>query len=279
MPDPISPDVVPSAVSDEGSRESTDGALDRICYKRNFLTEVITRADFVTPLPGLDSKLPPALTDVAMKQFPIFEPQSRLERQFEMKPVPGQITTKERSYTDWAFHGKNREKSVTLSQGCLIVRYTKYTRFEDLSADFSAVFNAVCTSFPDSRVGRLGLRYINTLDFEQLRGASVLDWSKYLHADLLGLFRFVKDSEDVSRVFHNIEYTYDDAQLRYQFGMHNPDYPARIRRHVFILDFDAFAQGLIEAQEVQQRLLRFHGLIQALFERSILEPLREQLNA
>jgi uncharacterized protein (TIGR04255 family) len=106
-----------------------------------------------------------------------------------------------------------------------------------------------------------------------------LDWSKYLHADLLGLFRFVKDSEDVSRVFHNIEYTYDDAQLRYQLGMHNPDYAARIRRHVFILDFDAFAQGLIEAQEVQQRLLRFHGLIQALFERSILEPLREQLNA
>ena len=35
-----------------------------ICYKRNFLKEVIVRVDLVNPLPGLDATLPTALTEL-----------------------------------------------------------------------------------------------------------------------------------------------------------------------------------------------------------------------
>jgi len=61
--------------------------------------------------------------------------------------------------------------------------------------------------------------------------------------------------------------------------MHNPEYPAPIRRRIFVLDFDAFSQGLLEQNEIESRLGRFHSLIQQVFERSILDGLRQQLNA
>ena len=53
--------------------------LAEICYRKNFLTEVIVRADFVSPFPDFDKKLPTELTEIALKRFPIYEPQQSVE--------------------------------------------------------------------------------------------------------------------------------------------------------------------------------------------------------
>jgi uncharacterized protein (TIGR04255 family) len=257
----------------------TSPVLDEICYKKNFLTEVIARADFVTPFPNFDTKLPTELTEAALKRFPIYEPQQRVERQIEVKPEPGPISIKEHPFTEWVFHGKEREKSLKITQTALVITYTRYTRFEEFRDEFLALFAATCQSFPDARIGRLGLRFINTVDLDHVSGGSVFDWSPYFKSELLSLFKFATEPKNVSRIFHNLEFTYTDAQLRYQFGMHNPDYPAPIRRRIFILDFDAFSQGLLEQNEIEPRLARFHSLIQEVFERSILDGLRRELNA
>ena len=52
----------------------TESTLDSICYKRNFLTEVITRIDLVSPLPNLEKELPKDISKVALVSFPIDEP-------------------------------------------------------------------------------------------------------------------------------------------------------------------------------------------------------------
>jgi uncharacterized protein (TIGR04255 family) len=257
--------------------------LDKICYKKNSLTEVIARADFVSPFPDFDKKLPTELTEIALKRFPIYEPQQSVEREIQFKMELGPISTKERTFTEWVFHGKERKKTLKIVPQAMMVTYTEYERFEDFRDEFLAIFAATCKSFPDARIGRLGLRFINNVNLEDLSktsATSVIDWSPYINADLLGLFKFASgDQAHVSRVFHNIEFTYDDAQLRFQFGMPNPEYPAPIRRPIFVLDFDAFSQGLLEQNEIEPTLERFHSLIQQLFERSILNGLRDRLNA
>jgi uncharacterized protein (TIGR04255 family) len=254
--------------------------LAEVCYKKNFLSEVIARADFVSPFPDFDKKLPTELTEIALKRFPIYEPQQSVERQIEFKAEPGPISTKERTFTQWVFHGKERNKTLNIIPQALMITYTKYVRFEDFRDEFLTIFTATCKTFPDARIGRLGLRFINNVNLEDLPATSAFDWSAYIHADLLGLFKFVSEERaNVSRIFHNIEFTYDDAQLRFQFGMHNPEYPAPIRRRIFVLDFDAFSQGLLEQNEIESRLGRFHSLIQQVFERSILDGLRQHLNA
>ena len=96
--------------------------------------------------------------------------------------------------------------------------------------------------------------------------------------NLLCSFRFYKGAGIVSRVFHNVEYSFDDFNLRYQFGMHNPDYPAPIKKKSFILDLDAYYQGIQDKDEIQKNLDKYHDKIQEVFELSITDKLRTILN-
>jgi len=57
--------------------------------------------------------------------------------------------------------------------------------------------------------------------------------------------------------------------------MHNPDFPAPIKKKIFILDYDAYYDGFVERTEVETRLTLFHDKIQDLFEWSIQPKLRE----
>jgi len=164
--------------------------LAEICYRKNFLTEVIVRADFVSPFPDFDKKLPTELTEIALRRFPIYEPQQSVEREIQFKIEPGPISTKERTFTEWVFHGKERKKTLRIIPQALMITYTEYERFEDFRDEFLAIFAATCKTFPDARIGRLGLRFINNVNLEDLPATSVMDWSAYIHADLLGLFKF-----------------------------------------------------------------------------------------
>jgi uncharacterized protein (TIGR04255 family) len=71
-----------------------------------------------------------------------------------------------------------------------------------------------------------------------------------------------------------VEMRLDRIGLRFQFGMPNPDFPAPIRQPLFVLDLDAYANGL-EAADVASHLDNAHGHIQAVFEDSITDALRE----
>lgn len=65
--------------------------------------------------------------------------------------------------------------------------------------------------------------------------------------------------------------------MTFQFGVHNPDFPARVRRRLFVLDFDCFYQGLQDGNEVLDQVELFHGRIETLFESSITQSLRDMM--
>jgi uncharacterized protein (TIGR04255 family) len=60
--------------------------------------------------------------------------------------------------------------------------------------------------------------------------------------------------------------------------MPNPDYPAIIKRPVFVLDLDAYVQMAHDLAESLQYMEEAHTRIQDLFERSITQQLRERMN-
>ena len=47
------------------------GKIDEICYKKNFLTEVIVRIDFVSRMDDICNNLPKSLSKEILKHFPI----------------------------------------------------------------------------------------------------------------------------------------------------------------------------------------------------------------
>ena len=75
-----------------------------------------------------------------------------------------------------------------------------------------------------------------------------------------------------------MDFSYDDEQrMRFQYGMPNPDYPAPIKKKHFILDFDAYAEMLIDISELGDTLDTFHDRINSAFEQVIKDGLRKKM--
>lgn len=131
-------------------------------------------------------------------------------------------------------------------------------------------------AFSDLQVKRLGLRYINSVEAP---GPNKFSWNAYLNRNLLSIFNIPVDKAKIARAFHNLELNLGDLTLRFQYGIHNPDYPAPIRKRVFILDYDAYTTGFLAKEEIHQTLPVLHDEIEQLSEKSITDKLRGIMNA
>lgn len=247
---------------------------EEVCYEKPFLKEVIVRIDYLAPIEGLERALPAKLAKVASDRFPIAEPAEGLAQELQLGA--GEIHHKETRFKHWNFFGKDREKQFSLAAPSMFVTHSRYSTYEVLKEDWSAVVDAVAKAFPEVRAGRFGLRYVNHIEIE---GIPPTAWADYIAADLIQADAFFYKPVHLTRLLHLAELRYGDLQLRFQFGMPNPDFPAVVRRPLFILDFDAYIQVAQDLPESLNLMDEAHGRIQELFEQSITNPLRERMNA
>jgi uncharacterized protein (TIGR04255 family) len=244
-----------------------------ICYKKSFLKEVIVRADFSSPVDTLATTIPPKIGNAALERFPVSEPRKTIAEELQLSAKD--IQRKRQEFTEWNYYGRNREKRLVISPTVAFVTHSLYSTYEVLKQDFLSVLSALFHAFPDLRASRLGLRYINKIE---LSGADPLQWNEYIDKGLLGLFDRFTDQEHVRRLFNIAEFNFDDLQVKFQFGVPNPDFPAPIIRPLFALDIDAYLQGLQEFSDLSANIDSAHDRIQALFEESITDRLREKMN-
>lgn len=248
--------------------------LAAICYQRNSLTEVIARIDLVSPVEAIAKELPKDIAKAALRRFPIDEPKPAFTQ--ELLVTPQELHTRKKEFTEWNFYGRTREKRLTITSQALFVSYNKYEAYEPFREEFCSVVEVFFAACDEAQPSRLGLRYVNEL---KRPGENPLSWSDYVDSDLLGMFGYEVEGAEPSRIFHNFELAFDGFNLRFQFGIHNPDYPAPIRQKVFVLDFDAYYKGLLEPGDIPGALDSYHLQVQRLFERSITDRTREILNA
>jgi uncharacterized protein (TIGR04255 family) len=253
----------------------TADPYSQICYSKTFLKEVIVRVDLVNPLPDLDSVLPPPVSGVALRSFPIFEPTNALRREVQVSPES--VADKKEKFIQWNFHTKDRTATFTIEPQAVFISHRAYITYELLRTGFIEILSTIADAFRDIQVRRVGLRYVNAIKVDD---ANPLDWSAYIDERLLSAFSFPPegDSGNVSRVFHSLELTFESFVLRYRFGVFNPDYPAPIRRKEFILDLDAYTESAIDVRNIETVLDEYHATIQRYFERSINSNLRSVMN-
>jgi uncharacterized protein (TIGR04255 family) len=195
----------------------------------------------------------------------------------ELQLTSDKVTQRETRFKQWNFFGKEREKHLSLASPFVFVSYKQYTTFDNMNAEFAAVVSALDTAFPDARVSRFGLRYINSIEIPDL--ANPTAWNEYISADLIRTLSFFSDTDRLTRLIQVAELKYEDLNVRFQFGMPNPDYPAPMKRPQFVLDLDAYVQTAHDLRESLQYMDHAHQRIQDLFERSITDKLRERMNA
>jgi uncharacterized protein (TIGR04255 family) len=229
-----------------------------ICYKKNFLKQVISRVDFVAPIASIEKTLPPKLAKLASLDFPISEPADGVLKKFQLSPAG--IEQSETPFKQWVFFGEEREKQLTVTASFLNVTYTRYTTYDEMEKHFSDLVREVAKEFPDVRASRFGLRFINVI--EDIKLDSTAAWDKYIVPELLGTKAFFLPSESLTRLMHVAELKFGEMDLRFQFGMPNPDYPAVMKRPQFVLDFDAYVKTAHDLTDSASYVERAHDLIQ-----------------
>lgn len=240
-----------------------------VCYNHPFLKEVIARIDFSSPVEILTTNIPPKISNHALSRFPIQEPRKMLTQEVELSNQ--KLRHRKVEFTEWNYYGSDREKRLTIAPNCFFVTYSRYTSYENLKNDCLPIADKIFTHFSDLRCSRLGLRYINNIE---LREGNPFDWSRLVDQRLLGLFSRFNDPEHVTRIFNITEFKHEDIQIKFQFGVPNPDYPAVIKRPIFVIDIDASIQGLQGYGDISANLDRSHVHVQSLFEESITDELR-----
>lgn len=247
---------------------------DTVCYRTPFLKEIIVRLDFVGELTPLTSKIPAKITTAFAKKFPISEPTEAVTQQVTISgdgaPQHSQIRIKQ-----YNFHSKDRSRQLSITRNFIFFKYSRYETYEELRESFNIVATAFSKQFPETQVARFGLRYVNVIDIENT--SPVNGWKPYIHRDLLSTLKFLPP-KNITRAFHILESKFEDIDIRLQFGIHNPDFPAIVRRPEFILDFDGYVQVFHSIAESVNYMDTTHAHIQSQFERSITPRLREIMN-
>lgn len=242
---------------------------ETVCYTKPFLKEVILRLDFGTRVEAFILALPQKVATAALQRFPLSEPQKAQMQEITFSPTNFQTRTEDSM--QWVYHGRNREKTLTITPEMLLITNRKYQSFEEFNEDFLHVLTSLFEGQEDLSVARIGLRYVNILD---IPGTDPLAWSEYINENMLGIIDMHKDAQSLSRAFHIVEFNYDGQQVKFQFGIANPDYPAPIKRRQFVLDIDSFFIGALTKDDVTRCVNAAHEKIQVLFEESVTEKTR-----
>lgn len=240
------------------------------CYKNPYLLKVIARIDFTSEILLINKGINKETSDKLLSQFPIPETRQTIINEVKInKGKPQETIPKIQNL--YFYHGLNRDKLVCISSQFMYLEVATYSTYDSFKEDLFLLMDAM-SMYTKFSINRFGLRYINQLN---LQGSDVFDWETFLNKNLLSSFDIVEEKSRIARAFSNFALQYDDGMiLNFQYGMHNPDFPSRIKKKVFILDYDAYIQGKFESEEIKNSIDTFHNRIEELFESNITQELR-----
>lgn len=218
--------------------------------------------------------VPSKIAKKASKRFPIAEPQKALAQEFRFTGPTFKAQSTE--VMQWIYHGREREKRLTITPTTLVQTSKKYKTFEVFIDDIRDVLSEFFSVYQDLSASRVGLRFINIIKPGE---RNPLSWKPYINENMLGIIDFHTDKNSITRAFHILEYNFDGQAVKYQFGIVNPDYPSVIKKKEFVLDIDSYFHGAFGFTEIMENIEQSHAKIQDLFEKSITQKTRALMKA
>jgi len=244
-------------------------------YKSNYLTQVILRIDFQTTMPEYQRSISKDLEEEILKYFTLKEAKEGFIEEVKFTPSSEKVERQRTEFKEWNYFANERQKRLCLTKDFLFIAYQKYLNYEDFTEPFYTLLKFLISNHKDLQIKRIGMRYINNVKIEE---DDPFEWRKYLNNNLLCVFDVPQNRTEIRRALNILELNIDDIMLKYQYGMHNPDYPAPIKQKIFVLDLDAYKSGILSLEELSDIIPKLHDNIESLFEKSITSSLREKMN-
>ena len=245
-------------------------------YAKNFLKNVIFRLDFAQSL-STSKKSVNDFYEVIRNKFPKKEDVATTI--FEALVVSGKdssIKQSQKNIVNYKFSDETGEIVLMLESepSNINLLITSYKNSDELTTLINLIISAIVKVYGDIVIKRTGLRYLNHIVLSE---GNALDWTSLIDSRLISLLEFPADKRTISRGLGRIELSKDSHKVLFQFGMHNPEYPNPIARKEFILDYDCYVMDEISAAEIPKLVKVLHEDAKDLFERSILDGLREKM--
>jgi uncharacterized protein (TIGR04255 family) len=243
----------------------------KIKYPRNFIKRVIFRIDYNSIL-SLNESLKSEFQESIRPLFPKFQSQPGQQVVTEFKD--GSATSNSIPFNQYIFENTDSSQKLTLSSQFLIMEILKFEGFESLKEVIEKITTSFNSIYRPINLTRLGLRYINEIP---LATGSPYDWDGYINQDLVRILSsdlIIK--EETARVMSQIIYNKEDYKITFSFGLSNSEYPNRISRREFILDYDC-STNEADFTNLIDTISNYNGNMVVLFENSIEDKLRERL--
>ncbi len=214
-------------------------------YKTNFIKEVILRIDYNTPISDLQSDSLKRLRSMSIFQGSEFNEEiiKGIELKFEQEEQSFRMSTVGMRGTYslddgiHIFRIDNQAFSLTAS---------KYTRFDSLFSIFRSGFNAFQEVFAVEEYKRIGLRFINRIEIDQLAG--ITSWKEYINPHLIPNYEHITLPENgftLRRNMNDIFLGNGEYFLRYRIGIWNKEFPSKIIDDEFIIDIDCYIDNIV----------------------------------
>ena len=254
-----------------------------MAYERNFLTQVLIRADFTPDTPALTGAPDPELDAVLAEGCPVAfsAPRTRNEIRIEKTPRGPVRNTRTISFTEYNRQTEDKQQRTALCSEYLFVEQKGYDGFAPLRDRFCDVLDAVSARRPELMLRRLGMRYINNLRLpepEHGPGLGADFWEKFINPSLLGGLRFAANDGALARHMCTTELNYGTDRATFRYGIFNAEYPRPNCRREFILDIDTFRESKLSPAEVEPILADFHRAACQVFETAVTDRLRAVMN-
>lgn len=252
-------------------------SLEKICYKKNYLKEVIININFTNPIHELQkASLPIQIKKIVEKRYPIPAKGKRIEGIIKISSKGEPIKEEKKEIPQWIYHGIKRDKIIKIDEQIISVALHQYNNYEDLRQDIINPINSIIKIGKNVEIKTTSLRYINIFT-DIIRDYN--DIKKYFVNMISSSFENLIDKDNCSRNFLITEYLLDnDIKIRMQTGIYNPNYPARISRKDFIIDIEAFLNTPHIMSDSRNFIDELHLNIQKKFEDCITDDLRGVLN-
>lgn len=245
--------------------------LEEIRYQRNFLKNVIFRIDF-SPLVRLQKELSPDLQDALRESFPSLE--DRIAVEYNTTITEGRRIDETASSHLWHFDNSGRTRRVSISYKHLVIEFFQYTHFSEFSQVVENVYSTFANIYRPLDLKRFGLRYVNNI---VINSGHPLEWAEFINPHLThSIDNFIVDNTQLSRAMSQNTLNRDDHTIIFSYGIYNSEFPAKISRKEYILDYDCFTTDF-DNDDLIPKLYEYNQEIFELFEKSITDELREEM--
>lgn len=244
-------------------------------YKRNFLKKVILRLDF----DKLDLDFLSKFSEEIKAEMPFQEQKETTVGSILIELKSGQVEQSKQKDFIWNFSDIKKIKKLSITKDSLVLEYNSYADKNELLADITNLVLKFVSLSKLQAIKRLGLRYINEIDLHKEKEKK--SWDTYITKELVGSMLYVEKIKlTASRAMGQLALKFPDADILFNYGIWNSDFPNEITQNEFLLDYDCFTKFPIGdlASLLPETVKNFNMKIEGLFEESITREFRNLLN-